>query len=84
MSGCGLPARLFSAFRAGVDAFHSIEFDGGAHDQDGFQERMLERFLTQLPLSAPSDDVEYLLEKMDQAARPPKTESHGQTPAAAG
>lgn len=81
---CGLPARLFSAFRAGVDAFHSIEFDGGAQDQDGFQERMLERFLTQLPLSAPSDDVEYLLEKMDQAARPAKTAVDGQAPASAG
>ena len=77
----GLPARLFSAFRAGVDAFHSMEFDGGARNQKRFQEQMLERFLTQLPISAPSEDVEYLLEKMDNATRPPKLAARGRPPA---
>ncbi len=63
----GLPARLYPAFRAGVDTFHSMEFDGGAKDRERFQERMLQRFLTQ-PASAAKDDVEYLLEKMDRVS----------------
>jgi uncharacterized protein (DUF2336 family) len=61
----GLPARLFPAFRAAVDTFHSMEFEGGARDLDRFQELMLQRFLTQ-PDSAAREDVDYLLDKMDQ------------------
>ncbi|MES2342085.1 MAG: pole-localized protein SpbR [Pseudomonadota bacterium] len=64
----GLPARLFPAFRAGVDTFHSMEFDGGAKDRERFQERMLQRFLTQ-PANAAREDVEYLLEKMDRISQ---------------
>ncbi len=60
-----MPVRLFPAFRAGVDAFHSMEFDGGPRDQQRFQERMLERFLTQAT-PTPREDLDYLLEKMDR------------------
>ncbi len=67
----GLPIRLFAAFRAGVDAFHSLEFDGAPGDQQRFQERMLERFLTQVS-PAPREDLNYLLEKMDRRAASPK------------
>ncbi len=63
----GLPARLYPAFRVGVDTFHSMEFDGGAKDQERFQERMLQRFLTQ-PQSTSREDVDYLLEKMDRVS----------------
>jgi uncharacterized protein (DUF2336 family) len=73
----GLPARLFPAFRAAVDTYHSMEFDGGARDQERFQERMLQRFLTQ-PVTPVKEDVDYLLEKMDQvgaAARQPARQS---------
>ncbi|MBX3485739.1 DUF2336 domain-containing protein [Phenylobacterium sp.] len=63
----GLPARLFPAFRAAVDTFHSVEFDGGPRDRERFQERMLQRFLTQ-PDTAAREDVDYLLERMDRAA----------------
>jgi uncharacterized protein (DUF2336 family) len=69
----GLPGRLFAAFRAGVDTYHSMEFDGGARDQERFQEKMLQRFLTQ-PRSPAKEDLDYLVEKMDQigqAAKPP-------------
>jgi len=59
----GLPARLFPAFRAAVDTFHAMEFDGGPRDQERFQERMLQRFLTQ-PQQAAHEDVEYLLDRM--------------------
>jgi uncharacterized protein (DUF2336 family) len=61
----GLPARLYPAFRAAVDTFHSVEFDGGAHDLERVQEKMLQRFLTQ-ETPAAREDVDYLLEKMDQ------------------
>jgi uncharacterized protein (DUF2336 family) len=64
----GLPARLFPAFRAAVDTFHAMEFDGGHRDIERFQERMLQRFLTQ-PQAASREDVNYLLDKMDQIAR---------------
>jgi uncharacterized protein (DUF2336 family) len=64
----GLPARLFPAFRAAVDTFHSVEFDGGQRDVERFQERMLQRFLTQ-PQSAAKEDVDYLLDRMDQISR---------------
>jgi uncharacterized protein (DUF2336 family) len=63
----GLPARLYGAFRAGVDTYHSMEFDGGARDRERFQERMLQRFLTQ-PEQAGRDDVDYLLDKMDKVS----------------
>ena len=64
----GLPPRLFAAFRAGVDTWHSMEFDGGLRDRERFQERMLQRFLT-LPQGAGRDDVDYLIERMDRIAR---------------
>lgn len=62
----GLPARLFPAFRAAVDAFHALEFDGGVRDRERFQERMLQRFLTQ-PQAASREDVDYLLERMNRS-----------------
>ena len=70
----GLPARLLPAFRAAVDTFHSMEFDGGARDLERFQERMLQRFLTQ-PDSVAREDVDYLLEKMDQVSREARAEA---------
>ena len=63
----GLPTRLFSAFRAGVDTYHSMTLDGGPRDRERFQERMLQRFLT-MPQTAAKDDIDYLLEKMDRLA----------------
>jgi uncharacterized protein (DUF2336 family) len=62
----GLPARLFPAFRAGVDTFKSVEAEGAAHDQERFRERVIQRFLTQAQ-GASREDLEYLLEKLDQA-----------------
>jgi len=62
----GLPARLFAAFRAGVDAYRSLQFDGGHRDRERFQERMIQRFLTAQPYAA-KDDLTYLLEKLDRA-----------------
>ena len=61
----GLPSRLFPAFRAGVDAWRSLQQDGVALDPLRFQERMIERFLTHQPF-APREDLDYLLEKLDR------------------
>ena len=61
----GLPARLFGAFRVGVDTFHAMEAEGGPDSAAVFQERMLERFLTQ-PRTATREDMDYLLEKLDR------------------
>jgi len=74
----GLPMRLFSAFRAGVDTYHAMEFDGGPRDQERFQERMLQRFLTQ-PSTPVKEDVDYLLEKMDQIGAASRTQTARQT-----
>lgn len=68
----GLPARLFPAFRAAVDTFHSMSFDGGPKDQERFQTRMLERFLTQPDMAR--EDVDYLLERMGKMAEAARAE----------
>ena len=62
----GMPSRLFPAFRAGVDTYHTMEMEGGVHDNpEHFQERMLQRFLTQ-PKAASREDMDYLIEKLDR------------------
>lgn len=61
----GLPSRLFPAFRAAVDAFRSLQFEGGHGNLERFQERMIQRFLTAQPF-APREDVAYLLERLDR------------------
>jgi uncharacterized protein (DUF2336 family) len=65
----GLPARLFPAFRAGVDTYRSVHFEGAVLDREKFRERMIQRFLTQSN-GASREDVEYLLERLDAASTP--------------
>ena len=60
----GLPSRLFQAFRAGVDVYHQLEREGLAGERDRLRQRMIERVLT-LFQSIPSDDLDYLLEKLN-------------------
>ncbi len=62
----GLPPRLFQAFRAGVDTWRGMQAEGVALTGDRFQQRMLERFLTQRP-NTPREDLTYLLERLDRA-----------------
>jgi uncharacterized protein (DUF2336 family) len=69
----GLPGRLLPAFRAAVDAFHAMDFDGRPDDLQRFQRRMLERFLSQ-PQSMSAEDTDYLLDKMDQLYPPHEDE----------
>ena len=65
----GLPPRLFQAFRAGVDTWRSIQSEGSDMTGDRFQQRMLERFLTQRP-NTPREDMTSLLERLDRAPEP--------------
>lgn len=65
----GLPPRLFQAFRAGVDTWRAMQAEGAAMTGDRFQQRMLERFLTQRPNTA-REDMAYLLERLDRAPEP--------------
>lgn len=63
----GLPSRLLPAFRAGVDAWRTLQQEGrGGLDPIRFQERMIERFLTHQPFAA-REDLDYLLEKLDRS-----------------
>ena len=63
-----LPPRLFPAFRAGVDTYHALQIEGAQPSLARFQERMLQRFLTQ-PNAGGRDESDYLLEKMDKLSR---------------
>ena len=60
----GLPPRLFGAFRAGIDTWRELIAEDATPDRERFQQRMLERFLTQRPYAG-REDTAYLLEKLD-------------------
>lgn len=64
----GLPARLYGAFRAAVDTFHTLEAEGGPLDHELFRARMLQRFLSR-PHVMNRDDLDYLLERMDRLSQ---------------
>jgi uncharacterized protein (DUF2336 family) len=63
-----LPAKLFPAFRTGVDTYHALQLEGDLRDVTQFQERMLQRYLTQ-PLAASRADIDYLLERLDSLSQ---------------
>jgi uncharacterized protein (DUF2336 family) len=61
----GLPTRLLPAIRAGVDAFHALEYDGRPGDRQRFQEHMIQRFLTS-SAAVSREDTDYLLDRVDR------------------
>lgn len=63
-----LPNRLYPAFRSGVDTWHALQLEGGEMNLAKFQERMLQRFLTQTE-DTPKADVDYLLDRMDRLVK---------------
>ena len=69
----GLPPRLFQAFRAGVDTWRALQAEGADTAGDEFRQQMLQRFLTQRP-NAPRDDLAYLMERLDQAPPPARSQ----------
>ncbi len=65
----GLPKTHFPAARAAIDVVRETDYDGGENDRERYARRMIERILTQygdLGVSFDSDDLEYLLTKMDK------------------
>lgn len=68
---CGLPEKLFPAFRAAIEVVRENEYDGGQNDRERFVGRTLERILTRFedPSSrlAPSD-IDFLMKKLKQIA----------------
>ncbi len=65
----GLPDTFFPAIQAAVEVEQETEFDGGENDRERFARRMIERILTQfgdLGVDMESDDLEYLLTKMNE------------------
>lgn len=61
----GLPGRMFQTFRAAVDTYRSLAAESGHLDPVRFQEKLIERFLTQVPF-APREDLIYLYERLDR------------------
>ncbi len=64
----GLPEVLYPAFRVAFDVFHETQFDGGEHDRERFERRMLERILTQYEGLA-ADDIDYMLDRLGKPDR---------------
>ncbi len=65
----GLPKAYYPAARAAVDVARETEYDGMENDRERYSRRMIERVLTQygdLGVEFDSDDLEYLLTKMNQ------------------
>jgi len=61
----GLPGRLFQTFRMAVDTWRDLMAEAGHLEPTRFQERLIERFLTQVPF-APREDLVYLYERLDR------------------
>ncbi len=64
----GLPEALYPAFRAAIDTLHALHLEGGDLDLPRFQERLMQRFLTQGE-RGDGEDVDYLLDRLDSLIR---------------
>ncbi len=64
----GLPGRLFQTYRMAVDTWRALAAEAGHLDPIRFQEKLIERFLTQVPF-APREDLVYLYERLDRDSR---------------
>ena len=64
----GLPGRLFQTFRIALETWRGLMAEAGQLDPVAFQERLIERFLTQVPF-APREDLIYLYERLDRDSR---------------
>lgn len=65
----GLPEAHYPAVRAAIDVAGETDYDGGENDRERYSRRMIERILTQygdLGVNFDSDDLEYLLAKMNE------------------
>lgn len=64
----GLPSRMFQTFRIAVDTYQTLNAEQDHLDPARFQERLIERFLTQVPF-APREDLMYLYERLDRDSK---------------
>ena len=63
----GMPKSLFRAFRIALDVACDTPLDGGEHDQERRQRRMIERILTQFE-DIGADNLDFLLSKLQEKA----------------
>jgi uncharacterized protein (DUF2336 family) len=63
----GLPKALYRAFRVALDVARVTPLDGGEHDRERRQRRMIERILTQFE-DVGADNLDYLLTKLRETA----------------
>jgi len=63
----GMPRSLFRAFRIALDVARDTPLDGGEHDQERRQRRMIERILTQFE-DIGADNLDFLLSKLQEKA----------------
>ncbi len=79
----GLPARLFQTFRTAVDTWRGLFAEASHLDPVRFQEKLIERFLTQVPF-APREDLIYLYERLDRDSKGRRWTKATATPAGDG
>ena len=63
----GMPRSLFRAFRIALDVARDTPLDGGEHDRERRQRRMIERILTQFE-DIGADNLDFLLNKLQENA----------------
>ncbi len=59
---------MFQTFRMAVETYHTLQAEAGHLDPVRMQERLIERFLTQVPF-APREDLIYLYERLDRDSK---------------
>jgi uncharacterized protein (DUF2336 family) len=64
----GMPKALFRAFRIALDVARDTPLDGGEHDRERRQRRMIERILTQFE-DIGADNLDFLLTKLQEIAQ---------------
>jgi uncharacterized protein (DUF2336 family) len=63
----GMPRSLFRAFRIALEVARDTPLDGGEHDQERRQRRMIERILTQFE-DIGAENLDFLLSKLQEKA----------------
>ena len=63
----GMPKALFRAFRIALEVARDTPLDGGEHDRERRQRRMIERILTQFE-DIGADDLDFLLTRLRERA----------------
>lgn len=62
----GMPPRLYPAFRASIDIFHSMEMPHDPQGREHFQATLAERAITRFQ-GIPEEDLDYVLDRLHAA-----------------